>query len=245
MQVKTTKISARLFRIEKEYKTTRSGFGNDISGPFWMLIWSKTTKAEFWRVDGELVSAPSNPKIIYVPPYSWTAEFVEAGTRTEVLGYISSTPPSRFAPTRPCFLHLPGKITDIESGIDAFFRNARAGGEISVRTNPSPLSARAKALIDRSYPNGILLDDVAKKLRTSRAQLSRQFKKDFYFPPKYYERGLRVTHAMFLLLMGEAPATAAFAAGYRDLGRFYKQFGEFMKTTPKSHQRKRSKNAKK
>lgn len=245
MKVKTARINDSLFRIEKKFRSKVGGFGNDISGPYWMLISLKASKPVFWRVNGTLVRAPSNPTVFYVPPFSWTAEFVSAGTTVEAVGYISSAPPSIHAPNSPCFVRSANSISRVEVDLDGFWQASKPGVEISVRSNPGPLSIRIKNAIDRSYTKGILLNAIANKLGTSASFASRQFKRDFSFPPKYYERGLRVTHAMFLLLTGMQPARAAQSAGYRDLGRFYKQFAQYVKTTPKSHQRKKSKIAKK
>ncbi|MCA9458594.1 MAG: helix-turn-helix domain-containing protein, partial [Nitrospira sp.] len=86
--------------------------------------------------------------------------------------------------------------------------------------------------------------DIAAKLRTSPAVLSRSFKADFTQPPAFYRRGLRVTVGMYELMMGARPAEAALLAGYTDLGRFYKQFRQYLKQTPAEYLQK-SKNAKK
>ena len=86
--------------------------------------------------------------------------------------------------------------------------------------------------------------EISKKLKTSGAVLSRQFKAAFGFTPMHYKRGLRITAAMYHLLSGKVPAEAAFLSGYRDIGRFYKQFKQYTQQTPDSHRIKKSKNAK-
>lgn len=97
-----------------------------------------------------------------------------------------------------------------------------------------------KSCFDREYSQDISMTEIARRLRTSSAVLSRQFRQSFGFTPMAYKRGLRVTVAMFHLLAGRPPAEAAELAGYRDLGRFYKQFKEYIRQTPESHRIRKS-----
>lgn len=230
--------------VHKEYTSKAGGNGCDISGPFWMLIRTQVKSGKIkWKVDGEFVQPDDSVVWLYLPPYSWTIEYYEKNTSVIVTGIIGSNDEPKGAPSIPSLFKFDGKFPCGRKGLDKVFGQSQILDEISLCTNPSSVAEKIKLSFDRNFRLGVSMSEIAEKLKTSQAVCSRQFKKSFGFTPGFYKKGLRVTVGTYSLLMGRSPSEAASAAGYNDLGRFYKQFGEYMKMTPDEH-REKSKNAK-
>lgn len=237
------KIDDGLFLVNKHYTTQKAAHGSDITGPYWMLIKTTVIKGSlWWNSDGERVY-PAKEHYIFVPPYSWAMEQYTKGTELKIQGLISKIPIPGNKILRPVIINSSAKLPKNLKEVSQLVNLGEEAFEISTCTSPSSLSARAKDMIDNGYRSSIEINEIAKKLKTSPAVLSRKFKSDFGKTPAFYRQGLKVTVGMYELMMGTSPAEAAVLAGYQDLGRFYKQFKGYLKQTPSEYSEK-SKNAK-
>lgn len=244
MKFEIEKAKDNLRIIHKTYSSKHNGNGNDISGPFWMLIRTDVITGKLkWKVNTNFIVPNKNPIWLYIPPYSWTCEFYDSGTEVSLAGIIGVGKEPKGAPSLPSIFDFSGKFPRSRKDIDTIFKRARLKDEITICTNPSGTALKIKTLIDANFRVGISMSEIAKRLNTSQAVCSRQFKRTFGFTPGYYKRGLKVTVGAYSLLTGLSPLKAADAAGYNDLSRFYKQFSQYMKMTPDQH-REKSKNAK-
>jgi AraC-like DNA-binding protein len=181
---------------------------------------------------------------LYVPPFSWTSEQYEKGTHIRVEALFSSLAPPENCPESPVLFSWNATMPQSMGQVSQLFREDLDLLEVALGSNPTSLATRVKSILDKSFADDPSMAKISKKLKTSGAVLSRQFKSAFGFTPMHYKRGLRITAAMYHLLSGKAPVEAAFLSGYRDVGRFYKQFKQYTQQTPDSHRIKKSKNAK-
>lgn len=237
-------IDPGLYSIKKRYAVAKAGHGSDISGPYWMLIETEILKGKIWWIsDGRKKLPDTRRHFIFLPPFSWAMEHYERGTEVRVHGLISRTKLNIPTIPGPILFHSQQALPKSFDGVTQFLRRVEDYETIGACTNPSSLSARAKRLLDTGYPDAIEIKNIAAKLKTQPATLSRTFKADFGETPVFYRKGLRVTVGMHELMMGTPPVRAAELAGYSDLSRFYKQFKAYLKQTPSEYMEK-SKNAK-
>lgn len=142
--------------------------------------------------------------------------------------------------TGPCLIYSKSEVPKSLDEVAKFFRTHEPTTVVALQSNPSRVARKVKSFLDQKYNQDLTMSMIAKKLKTSSAVISRQFKSSYGFTPMSYKRGLRVTVAMFYLLSGRSAADSASLAGYNDLGRFYKQFKEYIRLTPESHRIKKS-----
>jgi len=244
LQFTFEQIERGLYLIEKSYAVERSGHGSDISGPYWMLIETEISKGKIWWITDQLEKTPrQNRHFIFIPPFSWAMEHYQKDTEIKVKGLISKSKLNLTKFTEPILFYSPEALPQTLDGVTEFLNGVMNYETIGTCTNPSALSARAKRLLDDKYQTRIEIKEIAAKLKTQPAVLSRTFKAEFGETPAFYRKGLRVTVGMYELMMGAPPVRAAELAGYSDLGRFYKQFKAYLKQTPAEYLQK-SKNAK-
>ena len=245
MQFSFEQVDKGLYQIKKSYTVERSGHGSDISGPYWMLIETEISNGKIWWISDHLEKVPHQRRhFIFIPPFSWAMEHYEKGTEIKVKGLISRSElkPNKF--NDPILFCSCEALPQTVSGVEKFLNGITEYETISACTNPSSVSARAKRMLDEKYQTRIEIKEIAARLKTQPAVLSRAFKSEFGETPAFYRKGLRVTVGMYELMMGAPPVRAAELAGYSDLGRFYKQFKAYLKQTPTEYSKK-SKNAKK
>jgi AraC-like DNA-binding protein len=245
MLIKCQKLSDEIFLIEKHFTTSNEGFGMDISGPFWMLIEANTKNGFLsWKVNGKMIQPEKNRLFLFVPAYSWSSEFYPKNMECSLRGLFCIGKMHSRWPSAPTLYTSTQKLPLKLENVDSFLSKSQVISEVPLQISPSGTASRVKKIIEtNSYPE-FSMAQIALKLKTSPAVLSREFKKSFGYTPMQYRRGLKVTLGMYHLLCGKDPSEAAFLSGYNDLGRFYKQFKEYIKDTPDSHRIKKSKNAK-
>lgn len=234
-----------LYLIKKLYSVEKPRHGSDISGPYWMLIEIDLQTGKIWWVaDGCRKLPRSNRHFIFLPQFSWSIEHYGGSSKISIKGLISKAKVKHPTFPGPILFYSSQPLTNKLDEVSDFLNDVHDYESISACSNPSALSARTKRLLDEGYRDRIEIKNIARKLKTRSAVLSRSFKADFGQPPAFYRKGLRVTVGMYELLMGASPIEAAHLAGYSDLGRFYKQFKSYLKQTPAQYSKK-SKNAKK
>ena len=190
----------------------------------------------YWKVNDEKIFPIGGEFYAYFPQFSWCTEYVKANTEWEIEAIISSDPASLEWPSYPCILDAGAKFPSCVSEIQTFMEKSKVGSNISLSTEPSPIALRIKKLIDVGFCNDIKIEKIAEKLKSSNAHISRQFKASYGFSPNSYKKTLKVSVATIALSSGKTPIESAAMSGYHDLSRFYKQFGELMKSTPSKHQ---------
>lgn len=245
MSLSFTPLKSGLFLVQRRHKVLKAGFGHDITGPYSMVIKLEILSGSIeWLVDGKLISPMQKKVWLYVPPHSWAAEYNELGTDLKLEGLVVTEAPP-FSCKQPVLFYstkeVPRSITELKS----LEKSIEWGASVSVCSSPGGLAVKVKRELDENFSSGIQIQQIAKKFKTSEAVISRQFKESFGFTPASYRRGLKSTTAMYDLLAGASIVDAAAAAGYTDLGRFYKEFGKYIKATPGEFTAKKSKNAKK
>jgi AraC family transcriptional regulator of adaptative response / methylphosphotriester-DNA alkyltransferase methyltransferase len=107
----------------------------------------------------------------------------------------------------------------------------RAGTEARRRT----LFEEAAEIIEREYAHPIELDDVARRLATSRRQLQRAFAEVGATSFRTYVAKVRMRRALELLREGELPVRdVANSVGYRQPAQFAKTFRRHHGAPPSS-----------
>lgn len=239
--IRCSELEKNLFLIEKKYEVKNSGHGMDITGPFWMLIRSRTLKGKTsWKSGSQFITPKITTVWLYVPPFDWTSEYDESGTLVEIEGLFSIIPPERHWPKTPCLIYSKKPVPQSFAEVSSFLSDHAPETEVALQPKPSGTAQKVKFLLDQKFAEDISMAAISRQLKTSSAVISRQFKSSYGFPPMAYKRGLRVTVAMFHLLAGKPPSEAAALAGYGDLGRFYKQFKQYIRLTPESHRVQKS-----
>lgn len=208
----------------------------DITGPFWMLIRARILKGTLSWKSGSAIIAPEEAVVwLYLPPFAWTSETGAAGSLIEIEGLFSILAPEPHWPKVPCLFNSAHPVPRSFAEASRFLKKHKPYAEVMLQPNASGAVLKVKAILDKQFVENISMEAISRQLKTSSAVVSRQFKASYGFPPMVYKRGLRVTVAMYHLLSGKPAIEAAALAGYDDLGRFYKQFKEYLHLTPESH----------
>jgi AraC-like DNA-binding protein len=103
---------------------------------------------------------------------------------------------------------------------------------IEANPNASSLSIKAKKLIGEVRSSDPSIARIAGRLGVSNAHLSRQFRRDYGISPREYLHQLRIADVPLQLAKGGAIAEVSLDSGYRDLSRFYRQFGKITRSSP-------------
>jgi AraC family transcriptional regulator, regulatory protein of adaptative response / methylphosphotriester-DNA alkyltransferase methyltransferase len=97
------------------------------------------------------------------------------------------------------------------------------------------LFEEAKEIIEREYPNDLELDQVARRLATSRRQLQRSFAEIGNTSFRSYVAAVRMRRALELLQDGSLPVRdVASSVGYRQPAQFAKTFRRHHGAPPSS-----------
>ncbi len=178
-------IDKDLYQIRKNF-VVRSLHGSDISGPYWMLIKVEILNGSMWHIsDRNIVQIENDSVYIFVPPYGWTTEYYKKGTRIQVQGLISRISLKEYC--EPILFTSSQEFPTSFEEISGFLDTAKNKKSIGLCTKPSSLSQRAKNILDKEFANGIEIQEIAKRLKTSSSVLSRSFKKDFGHPLAFYK----------------------------------------------------------
>jgi AraC-like DNA-binding protein len=198
----------------------------------WLLEIVEVESGEFsFCRDSEKVRPEGLRFGVFYPPFSFVRCYVcELKGKVAGIGQIGHI---HGLPGSPVMFETDfrGPFTSAVQAIDVL-SEARNVQSISVNSNPSLLSIRAKRLIDENYLIFPSISRIAARLNVSHAHLSRQFKRDFEMSPSEYLHHLRVAEATFRLSVGEDIIDISHEVGYNDLSRFYKQFRKNTRTSP-------------
>lgn len=232
----TKKIKEQIIWISEEAEVSGEGTEVFISGCGWMFEIIKIEKGAmaFFR-DNQMVKPSTDCFAVFYAPFSMVQlAITNVKFRWVGLGAALASAPASWM-TVPLIFDL--QIQELPKNADEvieILKEPRAFQSIEVNTRPSLLSKRAKKIIDASWSDPPSIAGIARSLRVTHEHLTRQFKKDFGLTPNNYLHKVRLNYAIWKLSQGEKIAEVSLDAGYNDLGRFYKQFRKFMKTSPGS-----------
>lgn len=208
------------------------GSGDFIFARGWLLEIVERASGDYgFFSDGELVDSADERFGVFYPPFTLVrAHFKEIHGHVRGVGSevrLSGLPdfPFIFETTYSDHFTTTDQVLDVLAACG----NRRS---ISVNTDPSLITLKAKRLIDENYLVYPSIARIASRLKISHEHLSRQFKKDFGITPSAYLHKLRVAEATFRLSRGEEIVDISLEVGYNDLSRFYKQFRKATRTSP-------------
>lgn len=232
MKLKIQSTKQNLILIGRDQVCTGDRIGSDITGPTWMFMDIQVQGSYQWKHDHHLIQVRDERVWAYIPPFSCTYEVPAKGTHLKCFGYISrqKVPTSISYPV--ICRNVSGNLPLTYEEIVDFFQQEQNFENVSACSSPSSTAQKIKHQIDQNFQTGITMTQISRKLRSSPAVLSREFKKCYGYTPSYYKKGLRSTVGAHALLSGVPPVEAASIAGFADLSRFYKQFKEYLKSTP-------------
>ena len=183
----------------------------------------------------EMVRARGGPaRAFFWAPFAIVSEIphLDSILHGRFVGFsIPSRPPCGWLTTSMTFDLGTSALARTPQELVALVREPRPFQELE---NPSPshLSHDAKRLIAATFTTVTRMSDVAERLGVSHAHFTRQFKADFGLTPVDYRHRLRVSEAMNRLSRGEKILQTGYDAGFRDTGRFYKNFRKVTGTSP-------------
>jgi AraC-like DNA-binding protein len=218
------RVEPGLLRIEQRLRVTDIETGTDASGPLCVLAAVEVTRGEIrYRRGSVLVTAPRR-YTLFLPPFALVQAVL---TRCEVtsvaIAFRPSFPDHVLSPAaRLC----PGSPALPASRLAALrcVRSLADDTSIDRGLEPGRLARSAKGLIDSEYGGLLRIGELAVRLRTSPAALSRAFTRAYGIPPVRYRHHVRVMDALMRFSDGALPADVFQDVGFEDLSRFYKVF---------------------
>ena len=226
---RATRLPGGLSWIEEDMEVHGRLRGPFATGPGWILERHVVTAgAAAFVQDGVRVPIESRSFVLLYAPFAIT-ELVAEDLRSRWVGLAGA---SRAPGDRPLLIEVPADAaprTPADMLALVTGRDARAFDRC---TRPSPLSRRAKALLDQAYASPAKVAALAARLGVSHPHLTRVFKRDFGMAPMAYRQALRASDAAARLARGERIVDVSGEVGYEDLGRFYKSFRKALRATP-------------
>lgn len=205
-----------------------------VFGEAWLLEILDLTSGEFFFFcDGEEVRPRQRLRFgIYYPPFT----IIKSGVKEmkgRVTGVGAVAEPPAGLPAFPAIFEtdFKGELTGLVQAVE-IIRGAGRIRSIEFNSRPSPVSVRAKKLIDENYRVYPSIGRIAARLGVSHEHTTRCFKRDYGMSPSAYLHQLRVAEATHKLSLGEEIIDISMDVGYNDLSRFYKQFRKATKTSP-------------
>jgi AraC-like DNA-binding protein len=240
-----TKNSDGLHFFEDEFEVKDFLTANVITCQGWLLELIELKSGELFFQKGAETVRPNSKKFgVFYPSFTFTRPCFQnaKGTVIGIAGrnqlQTKFTVPIVFETN---VLESPQNIKGTENFLNSI-QNFQ-----TVESNPkaSLISVKAKRLIDENYQIYPSIARIAGRLKVTHAHLTRQFKHDYGMSPNKYLHQLRIADAAFRLSQGEEIIDVSGEVGYNDLSRFYKQFRQNTRNSPKNCQTKvTSKNAK-
>jgi AraC-like DNA-binding protein len=230
---RVTRLPSGLSWIEEEMEVRGRMSGAFATGPGWILELHRVAAGSVSYVqDGERVPIVARRFALLYAPFSIT-ELVLEDVKTSWIGVAGEDASAPAREEGPVVFDVPG-ATRPASPADLLALLDRRGELRSFArcSRPSPLSRRAKAMLDGSYRSTPTIASLAARLGVSHPHLTRQFKHEFGMTPMAYRHALRASEAAARLARGEPIVDVSGEVGYEDLGRFYKSFRKAMHSSP-------------
>jgi AraC-like DNA-binding protein len=205
----------------------------EVIGTGWFLGRAKSNNSNIETRTTTGIKKVLNNMILYAPPFSLPDFYLYPGEIELEFIVIKSNPPENM-PLYPCIF---SSISDID--ILELSKDLLAGKIISPIYNlnydsqVSSLALRAKKMLDLYYRDPIKISDIAIKLKTSSAVLTRYFKSSFHITPLQYLNEIRVKDAL-LIILGEKKGVleTSLNLGFNDQRQLYENFKKLFKSPP-------------
>jgi AraC-like DNA-binding protein len=220
-------------RFEDEFAVHGEVTARVVTCTAWLLELLHVREGGVAFVTGETEVRPAGPRFgVLYPPFTVARLRFEAAAG-HVVGLAATAALPRALAAAPHafetdFDGLPAGAADAVR----ILVEGRGHRPVESAPHPSPLSRRAKDVIDREYLDCPPIARIAALLGVSHEHLSRQFKRDYGLSPSAYLHHVRLADAPLRLARGQAIVGVSEDAGYNDLGRFYKQFRKLTRSSP-------------
>ena len=244
MERRVIRVEPGLLRIEQRLRVTGVETGIDASGPLCVLAAVQVNRGEIrYRRGGALIPAPRQ-YTLFLPPFALVEAVLTQCDVTSVA--MAFRPSSLDRVLSPSALLAPGCESLPASKVEALDGAwVPAGGtSIGRGLQPGRLARSAKSFIDTDYAGLVRIGELAARLRTSPAGLSRAFVRAYGIPPVRYRHHVRVMDALMRFADGAVPVDVSQDVGFEDLSRFYKVFRKITCAPPGSYRPPRSRIAK-
>lgn len=201
-----------------------------ITGRAWLLEWIALEAGTVALLTGnDAVRSSRSEFWIFYPPFTISRLSLTAAHGT-AMGKAGTDP------VRPQFAQVPFLFESDAAIHGERIETLLDGATEIMRAEPYPrassLSRRARSLIVKTYAEEPSIARIAARLGVSHSHLSRQFRQDYEMTPRDYVHQLRIADVPFRLAKGQSIWNVSWAAGYRDLSRFYRQFRKRTQTAP-------------
>jgi len=244
MDRRVVQVERGSLRIEQRLRIARVEIGTDASGPTCIYAVVRVSGGKVrYRCGSSLVCAPRRFHV-FLPPFEIVQASLERCSATSIA--LSFRPEASDDLPRQPVLIPTDDLSVPDSSAEALDKLRRTTAVIPVgrARDPAPLAATAKAIIDREYAGPLEIADVAARLHTSPAVLSRTFRHAYGIPPVRYRHHVRVMDALMQFAEGALPAAVFQNVGFDDLSRFYKIFRKVSCAPPGAYRPARSRTAK-
>ena len=226
---RATRLPGGLSWIEEDMEVWGRLSGPFATGPGWILERHVVTAGSVAFVqDGARIPIEGRSFALLYAPFAIT-ELVAEDLRTRWVGLAGV---SRAPAARPLLIPVPAEAAPRTPAELLALVTGRESVAFDRCTRPSPLSRRAKALLDAGYTSPATIASLAGRLGVSHPHLTRGFKRDYGLAPMAYRQALRASEAATRLSRGERIVDVSGEVGYEDLGRFYKSFRKALRATP-------------
>ena len=171
--------------------------------------------------------------VLYAPPFSAPDLYLHPG-ELELEFVVTKTSPPPNMPDYACTFLLDNNQDIISLSKDLFDgKRINPVYNLNYDSEVSSLALRAKKILDTTYQDPVKISDVAKKLKTSPAVLTRYFKHSYNITPIQYLNELRVKDAL-LIILGEKRGVleASVDLGFNDQRQLYENFKKLFKHPP-------------
>lgn len=173
------------------------------------------------------------PSFAFIPPFSLVEWDIQPGLLEFTAFLCASDPPPELGPRAFVCSFQDENIPCNTDELFALIRRCPNKTYVRQELQSSVVAEKLKQFIDENYHRRMAIAGVAKQLGYSHSFLSRVFKATYGLSPVEYRTKLRLFDAQMLLLTKSPQvASAGFASGFSDQGRFHKQFRRLFHARP-------------
>lgn len=242
MNRRIIRVASGVLQIHQRIRVARREVGTDVSGPACIYAQIRVTRGTLAYLTGDSDLTVAHSCELFLPPFAIVQAALE---HCDVTTLAVAFRPKGKGPERPVLLPASSKPM-VRSEVEVLERlqTSRHIAYVGRAPEPVPLAANAKAIIDGEYAAPLVIADIAARLKTSPALLSRVFKATYGVPPVQYRHHVRILDALIRLADGAAPIDVFQDVGFDDLSRFYKVFRKVACDPPGSYRPSKSRSAK-
>ncbi|MCK6598507.1 MAG: AraC family transcriptional regulator [Bdellovibrionaceae bacterium] len=201
-------------------------------GEFWMIAFADLQPGQLSIRNGNDYLPITGPCGVLIGNYS-IAEF--QFNKSEIFWYSVSSfkreLPLEFN-KKIILFEWDKKIPENLDNIFDSIKKTKNKTEIKMQKNSSAVAERTKKIIDESYSDILLINNLAKNLKYSRSVMTREFVKTYGLTPIEYRQKVRIYKAIRVLSSGASVTTALVESGFSSATQFFYQFKKHIGTQP-------------